>query len=208
MNSFLLSVSVISTGIFWSLVYVLIIRQGFKDKATGMPMAALCANICWEFIFSFVYPLEGIKVMVTIIWFLLDVIIMLQFIKYGRKEFGKLYSIKYFYPTFLIAMLLSFSIITASATEFNDFEGIYAAFSQNLMMSILFIPFLLNRGSTKGQSVFIALFKMIGSLIPAVSFYLFYSSGFINLLCIATFVFDMIYLILLIKMKCYKVKKH
>ena len=146
--------------------------------------------------------------MVTLIWFLLDVIIMLQFIKYGRKEFGKSYSIKYFYPTFLIAMLLSFSIITASATEFNDFEGIYAAFSQNLMMSIFFIQFLLNRVSTKGQSVFIALFKMIGSLIPAVSFYIFYSSEFINLLCVATFVFDLIYLILLIKMKCYKVKKH
>lgn len=208
MNSLLLSVFIIGTGIFWSLAYVLIIRQSFKDKATGMPMTALCANICWEFIFSFVYPLEGIKGMVAFMWFLLDIIIVLQFIRYGKKEFGKSYSIKYFYPTLIIAMLLSFSVIFVSVSEFNDLEGIYAAFSQNLMMSILFISFLLNRGNAKGQSLFIAFFKMIGSLIPAVAFYIYYSSALINLLCVATLVFDMIYLVLLIKMPHYKVKRY
>jgi hypothetical protein len=31
-------------GIFWTIAYLLIIRQGFKDKMFGMPMAA-CAQI-------------------------------------------------------------------------------------------------------------------------------------------------------------------
>ena len=39
-------------GIFWSLAYFLIIRQGFKDRTYGMPLAALCANISWEAIFA------------------------------------------------------------------------------------------------------------------------------------------------------------
>jgi hypothetical protein len=43
----------IGSGIFWTLVYLLIIRLGFRDKTYGMPITALCANISWEFIFSF-----------------------------------------------------------------------------------------------------------------------------------------------------------
>jgi hypothetical protein len=43
-------------GIFWILTYVFIISKGFKDKTFGMPLIALCANISWEFIFSFVFP--------------------------------------------------------------------------------------------------------------------------------------------------------
>ena|GEM_PF-3259334 len=39
----------IGTGLFWSLVYLLIIKQWFKDKTTGVPLPALRANIAWEF---------------------------------------------------------------------------------------------------------------------------------------------------------------
>ena len=43
-------------GIFWSLTYILIIRRGFIEKTYGMPLIALCANISWEAIFSFLHP--------------------------------------------------------------------------------------------------------------------------------------------------------
>jgi hypothetical protein len=46
----------ISSGIFWSLAYIFIIVRGFKDRTPGIPVLALCANISWEFIFSFIYP--------------------------------------------------------------------------------------------------------------------------------------------------------
>ncbi len=46
----------IASGVFWTLTYLLIIRRGFQDKTYGMPFFALCANISWEFIFSFVLP--------------------------------------------------------------------------------------------------------------------------------------------------------
>ena len=35
----------LSPGLFWTLTYVLVIRQGFRDRTYGMPLVALCANI-------------------------------------------------------------------------------------------------------------------------------------------------------------------
>nr|WP_222707310.1 hypothetical protein [Pontibacter qinzhouensis] len=42
----------ISSGVFWTLAYLLLLRRGYIDKSYGMPMVALCANISWEFIFG------------------------------------------------------------------------------------------------------------------------------------------------------------
>jgi len=71
----------------------------------------------------------------------------------------------------------------------------YAAFIQNLMMSVLFIHMLVNRKSREGQSVGIAFFKMIGTLAPTIIFGV--KSPFVLFLGSSCFVFDLIYLILL-----------
>jgi hypothetical protein len=57
----------------------------------------------------------------------------------------------------------SFCCVLFITYEFNDWRGAYAAFGQNLMMFILFIDMLLTRNNLLGQSIFIALFKMIGT---------------------------------------------
>ncbi len=48
-------------GLFWIITYILIIKRGFQDKKYGMPMVALCANISWEFIFTFIYPQNDLQ---------------------------------------------------------------------------------------------------------------------------------------------------
>ena len=40
------------SGICWTIVYIELIRNGFKDKACGMPLFALGLNIVWEFLYS------------------------------------------------------------------------------------------------------------------------------------------------------------
>ncbi len=87
-------------GLFWIITYILIIKQGFQDKKYGMPMAAICANISWEFIFAFMYPQNDLQRMITFLWFLLDIIIMMQYLKYGHKEYQKLIPGKIFYASF------------------------------------------------------------------------------------------------------------
>src|SRR3972149_4496074 len=131
-----------SGGLFWSLTYILIIRRGFKDKTYGMPLVALCANISWEAIFSFIHPHSPPQLYINYIWFFLDVLIVLQFLKFGISEFPK-FSNKRFYTVFLLALVTAFLLVLFITYEFNDWQGAYSAFGQNLLMSILFISMLM-----------------------------------------------------------------
>ncbi len=186
-----------SGGLFWSLTYILIIKHGFKDKTYGMPLVALCANISWEAIFSFIHPHSPPQLYINYVWFFLDVLIVLQFLKFGRSEFPK-FSNKRFYTVFLLALATAFFLVLFITYEFNDWQGAYSAFGQNLLMSILFIAMLLNRDSLKGQSIYIALFKMLGTGVSSLAFYFYQpisqGSFLLSFLFVSIFIYDSIYL--------------
>jgi hypothetical protein len=187
-------------GLFWSITYILIIRRGFVDKTYGMPLAALCANISWEGLFSFLYPHSPPQLYINYIWFLIDVLIVMQFLKYGRSEFPSL-SKKKFIAMFLFALATCFGLVFSITREFNDWQGAYAAFGQNLMMSVLFIVMLFKRNDLRGQSIFIGLFKMLGTAISSLAFYLYQpisqGSFILPFLFISIFIYDLIYVILI-----------
>jgi hypothetical protein len=185
----------IGSGIFWTLVYLLIIRLGFRDKTYAMPITALCANISWEFIFSFMIPHDRPQNYINVVWFVFDLVIVFQTLRFGRVVFEPR---RLFYPAFLLGLVTSFGVILAITYEFSDWDGKYAAFGQNLMMSVLFIAMLLKRGNASGQSVYIALFKMLGTMLPSILFFLrFPASVLLTFLYVSIFVFDIIYLVML-----------
>lgn len=184
-------------GLFWIITYILIIKQGLQDKRYGMPMVAICANISWEFIFSFMYPQNDLQRIITFAWFLLDIFIMMQFLHYGHKEYKKIVPRKIFYSSFLITLVVSFFTILAVMHEFNDLEGKYAAFIQNLMMSGLFIALFLQRGNLSGQSMGIAVCKMIGTMFAAVGFYMYFRTPLITIISLATLIYDWLYIVLI-----------
>ncbi|MFD2245126.1 hypothetical protein [Pontibacter ruber] len=188
----------ICSGIFWTITYLLILRRGFIDKAYGMPMVALCANLSWEFIFSFVYPHSTPQLYIDYVWLAFDAGILVQYLKYGKKEFPEQLPRSLFYPTFLLTLVLGALFVMLLSRELKDFNGVYAAFSQNLLMSVLFIHMLLKRNSPQGQSLYIALSKMIGTLFPSVLLYLYFPNSYLLiLLYISIFIFDLLYFILL-----------
>jgi hypothetical protein len=96
--------------------------------------------------------------------------------------------------------MLSASMIITVSIEFNDLQGKYSAFGQNFMMSALFIVLLFKRGNASGQSVYIGIFKMLGSLLAAIGFCLYFESSLINLFSIGTLFFDLVYIALLYNM--------
>jgi len=185
----------IGSGVCWTLVYLLIIRLGFREKTYGMPIPALCANVSWEFIFSFMYRHDPPQNYVNIVWFLFDLVIVFQTLRFGRVVFARQ---ELFYPAFALALLTSFSGILAISYEFADWDGKYAAFGQNLMMSILFVSMLLKRPDLRGQSIYIAVLKLVGTLLPSILFFLkFPNSILLNFLYVSIFIFDVIYLVML-----------
>ena len=184
-------------GICWSIVYILIIIRSFKDKTYGMPFWALAFNISWEAIFSFVFLFATmpLQTLINRIWFLFDTAIVIAYCLYGRKEWPSGISKKWFYPYSLLVLMIAYLFVYLISADLDKSQGVYAAFIQNLMMSWLFIAMLNNRQSKAGQSVWIALFKMIGTLAPTIIYGA--TSRFVLFLGSGCFVADIIYLIML-----------
>lgn len=186
----------VGSGALWTLAYLLIIRQGFLDRTYGMPLAALCANLSWELIFAFVYPHELPQRAVNVVWFSFDVMILVQLLLYGPREFSGLPR-RLFYAAFALALATAFGAVLTITLQFGDFDGAYSAFGQNLMMSVLFVTMLHTRGSLRGQSVSIAALKMGGTALASFAFY-FYNPDYdgsvlLPFLYVAILIFDGIY---------------
>ncbi len=195
-ENFLL-ISQLGMGLFWLITYILVIKKGFQDKRYGMPMAAICANISWEFIFSCMYPLNDLQRLITFLWFLLDIFILMQFLLYGHKEYKKIIPRKIVYSSFFITLVVSFFTILAMMHEFDDRAGIYAAFIQNLMMSGLFIALFIQRGNLSGQSMGIAVCKMVGTMFAAIGFYMYFRTPLITIISLAILMYDWMYIVLI-----------
>ncbi len=178
---------------FWTITYIWIIYIGFRDRTCGMPIAALCANITWEFLFSFVMPFHLLQQIVALLWFLLDCIILLQFLYYSKNLSPK-WPIK---PIVLSLLVIALLLHYGMANEFHDPEGKYSAFGINLMMSMLFIKMLL-RQDLHGQSIYIAYSKMVGTLCASIWCYSLYPhSILLNMMYILTFILDVVYILLI-----------
>src|SRR5258706_2915099 len=183
----------IASGICWTLVYLLIIKRGLQDKTYGMPLWALAANLSWEFIFSaLILTHNPTQHTIDLIWCLFDVVIAYQLLRFGRASFRGTILERYFLPMALVVLLTSFGAVYTmtlgieSVFQPVQINGRYAAFAQNLLMSILFVSMLINRNNVSGQSIYIALFKLIGTLIPSLlSYSLAPSEAFLTFLYVA-----------------------
>jgi hypothetical protein len=191
----------VGSGVLWTITYLLIIRRGFLDRTYGMPLVALCANLSWEFIFSFLFPHGPLQRPVNVVWFSLDLIILYQLLRYGPREFARL-SKKLFYGMVTLGLCMTFLAVLFITLEFEDYDGAYSAFGQNLMMSILFLAMLYSRKSLRGQSLSIALTKMGGTALASAAF-LFFSVGYeesvlLPFLYSSIFIFDLIYFVMVL----------
>jgi hypothetical protein len=179
-------------ALFWTIAYILIIYKGFKDQSCGMPLVAICANITWEFLLTFLMPFHPLQQIVTLVWFLLDCIILLQFLYYSKNLYPKRTLHASIFTYIVIAFLLHYGM----AVEFQDKMGIYSAFGINLLMSILFIKMLLTK-ELQGQSLSIAYFKMIGTLCASILCYSLYpQSILLMIMYILIFILDVVYILL------------
>jgi hypothetical protein len=186
----------IASGVCWSIAYFLIIRRGLLDRSYGIPVVAVCVNISWEFVFTFLIPHESPQWYVNLAWFLLDVFILGQVLLFWRSDFPYLESV-IFYPFAAVSLVASFGLIFTMAVELEDC-GAYSAFGQNYLMSILFLTMLFHRNSLRGQSIYIAISKMAGSALACIIAYLFVplaqESAVLRYIFVAIVLFDLSYI--------------
>jgi len=193
----------LTSGLCWSIVYVVLIYQGFKHKSYGMPLVALGLNFGWEFFYSF-YELDvaniSLQRWINIFWFVFDAIIVYQCFRYGKQYFPKKLNSKLFAIWLVVVFVLCFIIEYAFLVEFGKSNGAkYAAFLQNLIMSFLFLDLLLKRTNIVEFSMVVAICKWLGTLAPTILFGK--ENNFILTIGVLCGIVDLIYIVVLFKYK-------
>lgn len=199
------------SGIAWTVVYIDCIRIGFRHKTYAIPFWALSLNMGWEIwhgIFDFQQLGPQLQVVINAIWGLFDIVILYTFFKYGKRYFPTMLNAKWFYVWGISGLAISFIVQYAFILEFGTIMGGgYAAFLQNLLMSVLFVAMFVQRNGSEGQSLTIAVSKCIGTLAPTVLFGIIGSNsmGGPNFLMLVTgiiiFLLDMVYISILFRAK-------
>jgi hypothetical protein len=200
------------SAVCWSLVYIEIIRLGFKYKTYGMPLFALALNFAWEFLYGFIVPAaDSTQHIVNIVWFSLDVLIVITFFLYGFQFFPKGLNKVQFFSWGILVFALGFLLQFLFHAQFESHAEGFSAFLQNVLMSILFIGLLIRRTTTEGQSLLIAIAKCLGTLAATLGIYVKISPKgtfelpnwevFLVILGILCFVFDVLYIVLLTRKK-------
>jgi hypothetical protein len=192
-------------GLLWTLAYILIIRQGRRDRVYGMPIVALAANITWEFWYSLVDlpPLpdpskRAAQFVVNFVWFAFDLAIVWQTLRYGPRQFAWL-GRKGFYAMLALTLAVTGPSVVLINNEFHDGYAIRGTFLQTLAMSGLFLGMLNARRSLAGQSLGIALAKMGGTLLASLGVFLYppapvyRHSVLLPFVYVAIFVLDLAY---------------
>ncbi|HEX7296848.1 MAG TPA: hypothetical protein VF251_13920 [Pyrinomonadaceae bacterium] len=193
-------------GLCWTIVYIEGIRVGLRDRSYAIPFLALALNLAWELLHTISGFQLGDRLQGTInaTWLLLDLGIIFTYFKFGRKYFSPALTAAQFAAWSTLLLLMAFAVQYAFTREFGTFRGgAYAAFLQNLIMSILFIQMLVSRGSRAGQSLLLAVNKWLGTLAPTIQFGVFNNlglqQGHVLIVVAGGFccVFDLIYIWLL-----------
>lgn len=185
------------SGICWTIVYIQLIATAFKEKTYGMPFIALALNFAWEAVHSFLglkNNIFSIQTWIILIWFLLDVVIVFTYLRYGKQYFPKHTSKEYFIPWTIIIFFMAFMLEYYFVIEFGTLGMAYSGFMQNLIMSILFIHMLVSRNDLKGQNLTIGIFKWIGTLSPTILYGVIYEYKLILILGLFCSLFDILYI--------------
>jgi hypothetical protein len=191
----------------WVLAYVFSIRQGFKDRAYGFPLVAICLNFSWEFLASWVHP-NPVPLWLAFnrVWFFVDLIIVYQLLRYG-PALQRIPEVRRHFPLIVAGTLV---VGTAGLytffLQYRDLLAIMGAFMINLVMSVLFVFFYFERRHQggRGLSLGAAWCKMLGTLGTAIECHYVLDMAapwlpnlrFLTFLCVSIFLVDSLYVYL------------
>ncbi len=153
--------------VFWIAAYVFAIRQGFKDRAHGLPLVAICLNFAWEFLASWIIP-NPVPLWHAFdrIWFFVDLVIVYQLLRYGASLQRIPEVRRFFLPIVGVTTVLGGIGLYTFYLQYRDILALVGAFMINLIMSVAFVFFFFERRNQEGRglSVGAAWCKMLGTL--------------------------------------------
>jgi len=138
--------------VLWIIAYLLIIRQGFRNRTYGIPMLCIGLNFTWELLYAINFPFTKSTVIEDLrwAWLILDAVIVYQLFRFGRNDQTVPLIRQYFYPICLAMFASTFIGQLAFHYTFQDKIGVTNAYMINLVMSMLFIALYFGRPSGAG----------------------------------------------------------
>ena len=161
----------------WTLGYMILIRQCFREKTYGVPMPALAANIWWEVIFAlnlmtWQWPDLQDPVIVgkftlsqgNLLWLVVDIILVVQLFMYGKQNQSNPFVKQYFYPLVIAVLLFSGIGLYHFCVYTYDVFGMLSGLMLAVYMGVQFIGLLFRRPDLRGLSYPFAWCKLVGNL--------------------------------------------
>jgi hypothetical protein len=211
------------SGLAWTLTYLACIRLGFRDDTYCMPAVPLALNLSWECVYAadgLRRPME-LQTVVDIVWAMLDALILVTFLRYGRaeqprpltdavalmvllrdgrSEEPRMISRGRFASWAVLLLAVAFALQILVVVHFGSHDGArYSAFLMNALMSLAFLALAATRTPGRGQSRVIAAAKLIGTLAATTIFGVIEGSAFVLGLGIVCAVLDVLYLLVVIR---------
>jgi hypothetical protein len=192
-------------GIGWLAVYVIAVYHGFKAKTCAIPAYAVCFNLGWEILTSFVIP-NPIPVWLWINrgWFLLDVAIAVTLLRYGRTRPLSRSLSKHFYAILGCAFVVGIAGQLTYIRSFHDLMGYEVAFFIDLFMAIFFVLDYLEAPVHDDATFAIAWARLWGDLGVSIQCYYLFprvdqapAFGFFHFLFVTILALDCLYIYLL-----------
>jgi hypothetical protein len=156
----------VASVVVWTLVYVLMIRRGIKDRSYGMPVFALSLNIVWEGWMGFASEMAALQRGFCIVWFCFNLGVLYTVFRYGADDFTEWPILRRHFRLALCgSLLLAFGWHWAVIRGLRDTHGAYSASFNVFIYALLLVAMLLRRNSVRGQSLPILLLILIGDLL-------------------------------------------
>ncbi|GGU57052.1 transmembrane-type terpene cyclase [Streptomyces daghestanicus] len=185
------------TAIGWLLTYVLAIRQAFVDRRVGIPAYLVAVNFAWEFSLTFVLEQLPSQRGINFLWVLFNAVLLYQALRFGPRDHPGL-TPRVFRWTFAGVLVWAGLMVVVGANEFHDLDGMYTGMIIQVPLSASFLYLLRRRGSSAGQSLYIAVAKLVGSLFAGLTAFVLYPSHHLLQVLVPTYVvLDVAYLVLL-----------
>jgi hypothetical protein len=182
---------------FWLFAYVLAIHRARVDKRVGIPTLAVVGDVAWEGVHSLVIQGFQAQRLLDFAWFLVDLVILWQVFLYGNKDFPAMSS-KAYRAMVLGALAWAVAFMILMTREFSDVIGLYDGNILVMFLSWSFVYTLRKRKSSAGQSMYVAIFKWLGTFLACVNTAFVYPHRLFLLFTFATaFVLDVTYMVML-----------
>ncbi len=185
------------TAAGWLLTYVLAIRQAFVDRRVGIPAYLVAVNFAWEFSLTFVLEQTPTQRQINFLWVLFNAVLLYQALRLGPRDYPGL-SPRVFRWSLVGVLVWASAVVVAGANEFHDRDGMYTGMIIQVPLSASFLLMLKRRGSSAGQSMHLAVAKLVGSLFAGLTAFVLYPSHHLLQVLVPTYVaLDIVYVVML-----------